>query len=109
MDIYCPTCREPWDNDSLHDEADARKGQAPAPNTVGAMLSTGTSYNAVAEDFRKRGCKALELAFGPQPSCKPMAGEEGAREAINVVYELLGDDMDGAACFFEDALSDGLI
>ena len=25
MDIYCPKCAEPWDNDSLHEEVDARR------------------------------------------------------------------------------------
>lgn len=109
MDIYCPTCREPWDNDSLHDEAEARKKRKRSNERQGATFTLGVTYDAVAADFRTRGCRAMINGFGPQSSCEPVAGDEGAREAIATVYELLGDDMDGAASFFEDARGNGPI
>lgn len=100
MDIYCPICAEPWDNDSLHDVADENKRIAPAPHTVGAMVApVPTTYAGVATDFRKRGCKALESAFGPQSHCKPTPRAATAA----AIYELMGDDMDGAAVMFDDA------
>jgi hypothetical protein len=101
MDVYCPICAEPIDNDELHDVAEANKQVAPAAGTVGAVFfPLPTTYAGVAADFRKRGCKALEAAYGPQPHCKP--GDADTTEAIATVYDLLGDDMDGAASTLED-------
>lgn len=76
MDLYCPKCAEPWDNDSLHD----------------AAKENGTSYKVVANVFRSEGCVALGSKHG----------EGTAPAGIAVLYELLGDDMDGAAAEFED-------
>lgn len=90
MDIYCPTCGEPFDNDTLHEVAEE-------------MDST---YAKVAADFRRRGCKALEEAWGPQPHCVP--GNDGRTATASALYELMGDDMDGAAALFEDAEAMGL-
>lgn len=84
MDLYCRICAEPIDNDELHDVAEA----------------IGSTYEAVAADFRTRGCKALEEAHGPQTHCTP--GDPGTSESIATVYDLLGDDMDGAASMFDD-------
>lgn len=83
MDLYCMTCAEAWDNDSLHEEAEA----------------SGRTYREVAADFRKNGCKALSAAFGPQ-ICEPTDPETS--ETIGIVYELLGDDMDGDAVELDD-------
>lgn len=99
MDLYCPTCGEPWDNDCLHEEADARS-EAKAEMPPGATYTLGTTYPAVAADFRERGCKALITAYGPQPDCT--STDTSTRQQIALVYELLGDDMDGAAVTFED-------
>lgn len=88
MDIYCPTCTEPWDNDSLHEEASA----------------SGRTYAAVAADFCRQGCKALGEAFGPQPHCQASIPDE----RVAAVYGLLGDDMDGAAAMLEDLRGQGL-
>jgi hypothetical protein len=90
MDLYCRTCTEPWDNDSLHDEARARKE---------AGLS-GATYREVATDFAKRGCHALETEFGRQ-TCEP--ADAAATKMLGAIYELMGDDMDGAAAVIDDA------
>lgn len=107
MDIYCRTCSEPWDNDSLHEEVEARLARKADNERLGATFTLGTTYDEVAADFRKRGCKALVNGFGPQRSCVP--GDPAQTEAFTVIYELMGDDMDGAASSIEDARSAGLI
>lgn len=76
MDHYCPKCSEPVDNDYFHDIAE----------------ETGQTYRAVAADFRVRGCAALGESHGTG-SANPYA------EAL---YDLLGDDMDGAASMMSD-------
>jgi hypothetical protein len=99
MDLYCPTCGEPWDNDSLHEEAEARKAsQDAAP--AGTTFTLGTTYTAVAADFRRKGCKALINAFGPQRQCEPNGSTQA--QAAALVYELSGDDMDGAMSDMDD-------
>ena len=76
MDLLCPKCREPWENDYIHDHA----------------AEVGSTYAKVSADFRIRGCEA----FGERH------GEMTADPAIAELYDLLGDDMDGAASMFED-------
>jgi hypothetical protein len=83
MDLICPRCTEPWDFDSLHEEAD----------------ESDRTYAQVAADFRTRGCLALETAFGAM-ECKPV---NNLRSMVaDAMYDLLGDDMDGAAAMMED-------
>jgi peroxiredoxin len=53
------------------------------------------SYQAAVKEFQKRGCEA----FGSSHN-KPM-DKETAR-AAKAIYDLLGDDMDGAASELED-------
>lgn len=83
MDLMCPRCTEPWDFDSLHDEA----------------AESDRTYSQVAADFRTRGCLALESAFGSM-LCEPVHNLRAA--AADAMYDLLGDDMDGAASMMED-------
>ena len=78
MDIYCRNCGEPWDNDSIHEEAQIY----------------GLSYAEVAKDFRRNGCSAL----GSRCSTND------ADPTVALAYELMGDDMDGAASILEDYL-----
>jgi hypothetical protein len=92
MDIYCPTCAEPFDHDELHSVAE----------------ESGSTYAIVSADFRKRGCKAFEAAYGPQTHCVP-AENKGQANMIAEVYGLLGDDMDGAASMLDDARYMGLL
>lgn len=89
MDLICPVCGEPWDNDSLHEEVTERRNAGKFDIT----------YSNVAVDFRQRGCAALETAFGPQ-DCK--RGDSFRAEVSSAMFDLLGDDMDGAAAMMED-------
>lgn len=92
MDIYCPVCREPWDNDELHFVAEER----------------GTSYKDVAADFRRRGCEALnsrhfcQICGEDETFCSDPKQHLKRDEFVDAVYDLLGDDMDGAASTFDD-------
>lgn len=96
MDLYCPKCGEPWEFDSLHEEAAARKEAG----------NYEASYDTVFADFRSRGCKALHAAFGAAcstPSTKRDSTFGLTRqEASAAMYEILGDDMDGAAAMLDD-------
>lgn len=78
MDILCPICAEPVDNDELHTYAE----------------EIDSTYRAVAADYRKRGCKAIGMKHNANSS--PMAA------TARVVYDTLGDDMDGAMAEFAD-------
>lgn len=82
MDVYCPKCGEPIDTYEFHEEVDAR--------------DDGSDYSEVAGEFRAKGCGAL---WGIGARCNP---ETTARPEVSVMYELLGDDMDGAAAMFDD-------
>lgn len=76
MDIYCPVCGEPWDRDELH-------------------YVSSTPYDLAVKLFRREGCRV----FGGKHNKN--ADLEKAEHA-RVVYDLLGDDMDGAASELED-------
>ena len=98
MDLYCTRCGEPWDNDCIHEEVDARNASGEtAPGGV-------TTYAQVATEFRRHGCVAFRVAFGAG-QCEARPGTE-LRAAI---YDMLGDDMDGAASMFDDAEAMGLL
>lgn len=87
MDIRCPCCAEPWDMDCLHEEAEYRGARIDGYEEV---------YKAVKADFFKRGCKALTV-YGPAEFCY------GApKDDIAIIYDLMSDDLDGAAAFLED-------
>lgn len=89
MDIRCPKCGEPWDFDSLHEETEYR-----TESSGGAAYED--AFRTVRRDFTRRGCAAL-TAYGAR--CAGGAAHPG----IGVIYELMGDDIDGAASFLEDA------
>lgn len=78
MDLYCPKCSEPWDNDTFHEAADEQN----------------TSYDAITAAFRRVGCTAL--GWG---ECNPNGASD---PRVSALYDLLGDDMDGAASMFAD-------
>lgn len=69
MDIYCPVCGEPWDNESLHEEVALR-------NQVGE----DTSYAVVSAEFRRDGCKAFR-EFGASPCTRPERTGDGMTRA----------------------------
>ena len=78
MDMQCPVCGEPWDMDSLHE--------------MGDWVSEELTWEQARARFVKQGCEA----FG--------AGHNGneAHPGVAVLYDLLGDDMDGAVALLED-------
>lgn len=82
MDLYCPKCAEPHALDALRDEAQVN----------------GRSFDAVRADFYRRGCEALSGLHND-----PVDSE--LREGISLIYELLGDDVDGAAAELEDFMA----
>jgi len=90
MDLYCPKCGEPWENDTLHDEAKA----------------SGQTYRAIGRDFQSRGCEAL-TSYGAKHTDPPIETTDRTwglkpQEAAALMYDLLGDDLDGAAAMLDD-------
>lgn len=80
MDLLCPKCGEPWDNDELHEQAEIN----------------GTSYAVEAKKFRAVGCATFD--------CSHNSDNVGdATEIASMIYDIMGDDMDGAASAFDDA------
>lgn len=90
MDVYCSKCAEPWDNDCIHDEVDAR-------HESGDKTAT---YVKVMREFQSKGCVALSHAYGG--GCDGESGDSIRAALVSAAYELLGDDMDGAASTLED-------
>lgn len=78
MDLLCPKCGELWDNDSIHEEAKA----------------DGETYRTLLPRFQREGC----AIFGTRHNAVQLRGADEAR----ALYELLGDDADGAAAMLED-------
>jgi len=88
MDVHCRICGEPWDQFEFHAVAE----------------DMGSTYREVSADFRKRGCVALGAS-----QCIPVDCDRTV--LAGVVYDLLGDDIDGAAALLEDMIagSDSLV
>lgn len=121
MDLICPVCGEPWEHDSLHEEAGARFTEAKGfdykelmrrePDSDKRQRMYDPFWKAVSSEFRTKGCRALEKGFGPQSHCQPGASDDGTRdktfnltrtEAASALYDMLGDDMDGAASMLDE-------
>lgn len=83
MDIYCCKCGEPVELDYIHDVVADRI----------AAGDTAATYSIVAAEFRRTGCPAIG------GSCNT---DTVAHPAVSAMYDLLGDDMDGAAAMMED-------
>lgn len=114
--MRCPKCAEPWDMDCLHDEVEERypteleelERRYPIRSSSEDSRSYYAAYeplfDAVRADFYARGCVALE-SYGarcaPAPASDVLLADE--LEVIGMVYELLGDDVDGAEAMLEDA------
>lgn len=91
MDIRCIRCGEPWEMDTLHEVAAEQLYEAGM--TAYTDREYMDKYQVVKKDFLKRGCVAL----GGDPC------EKTANPLIGAIYDILGDDLDGAAAEFEDA------
>jgi len=75
MDLRCPECGEPWDMDELHDVP-------------------GLSFQDAWRTFKRIGC----AVFGTK------CGSGASDPRVRAVYDVLGDDVDGAAAEVEDLL-----
>lgn len=86
MDIYCPRCGEPTDHDELHAHAEAMD----------------RTYEKVAADWRVFGCGALGVSCNtPSERVDPVFGLT-PQAAADALYDIMGEDMDGAAAMMED-------
>ncbi len=79
MDIYCPKCGEPTDNDSIHDAVNE---------------GIFDSYVEGLHAFQSQGCEAFGWKHGNINAARA--------EAMSAMFDLLGDDVDGAAAMMED-------
>lgn len=79
MDIYCPRCAEPVEIDFLHDVADEQD----------------TTFDAVYRAFRRTGCVAIGASCNPE-------GDTDRAAIASVLYDVLGDDVDGVASTLSD-------
>lgn len=104
MDIRCTRCGEPWDMDSLHEEAETRfvdrygstRREMREQLAESLIPDYQPIYQEVRTDFRERGCAAL---FGANCNVETIGGTR-ARTA-SVLTELAGDDIDGLASDLE--------
>lgn len=86
MDLYCPKCGEPCDNDEFHAVAE----------------ETGRTYSIIVHKFQDQGCEGIG-----QKCSKPSTQVDSTfgltrQDAASALYDILGDDMDGAAAMLED-------
>ena len=81
MDIYCPKCGEPWDHDELHAIA-------------------GLPYEQASKEFRRVGCEVFDTNHNDPP-------DTDKAETAATVYDVLGDDLDGASSEFFDLGGEG--
>lgn len=113
MDVYCRFDREPWDNDTIHEEVAERHRifEDEKPPKEAKRPIAATDYHSVAADFRRYGCGAFPAfragmlfydANGDVLLVKCAGGGGGQGDAIGVIQDLLGDDVDGATALIED-------
>lgn len=110
MDLYCPRCGEPWEIDSLHEEAELRFGGKDAyllqrsSDPKGAQRNYGRIFQEVSREFRRQGCVAMrEFRATTEPCEMKDSGRSATMAAMaGAMYDLLGDDIDGAAAMLED-------
>lgn len=115
MHIRCPKCGEPWELDSLHDEVSARiesgafrrltepKSYAAADASYKRYQKAyGAYFDTVRDEFTRKGCSAL-TSFGS--TCSYTVAHPGT----SAIYDLVGDDIDGAASLLDDFAYLGLL
>ena len=104
MDITCPRCAEPWDIDSLHDAIEAEHPAKPWDGGNGTHSQTAYEpyYAAMSTAFRTKGCGIAFAALMGQPAATCSRVDDDRTRAARVLYDMLGDDLDGAAAMLED-------
>jgi hypothetical protein len=110
MDMYCTTCGEPWDTDTLHEVISERMMDGSLPLVKFPGVTHGEEYKAyratydsnydiVRNDFYRKGCKAMT---GYTSSwCERRNNEQS--HVMSALIDIMGDDLDGIACAMEDA------
>jgi hypothetical protein len=98
LDIYCVKCGEPWDMDSLHEEADARRANDPE--------SEGRPYEEVYAEVRagffSDGCIAVGGTCSTPSTATDRTYGLRPQDASAALSDILGDDTDGIAAMMED-------
>lgn len=107
--MRCVKCGESWDNDCLHDEISARLNDGRMKCRAIGRYESGNIrydqdqysklYDLVAAEFRSKGCATI-TAY--RAKCSSDAYRRSMLETISVVYDALGDDMDGASAMLDD-------
>ena len=87
MDINCPKCAEPIDNEEFHYVAKAE----------------GITYNEVVRGFRKIGCPMVNM------QCNEETTHSYRAQAAGAMFELMGDDIDGVSAMMDDFEYMGMI
>ena len=109
MDMYCTTCGEPWDTDTLHEVISERMMIGSLPTTKFPGVTHGEEYKAyraiydsnydiVREDFYRKGCKAMTGYTSNW--CERRNNDKSY--AMSTLIGVMGDDLDGIACAMED-------
>jgi hypothetical protein len=86
MNLLCPVCAEPWYFDSLHE----------------AAAEQGKTYQQIARLFQTKGCEAIGERHSKHYDEADKRESEGRAMIASAVYDVMGDDMDGAASEFDD-------
>lgn len=83
MDIICPKCGEPFENEEMHYHAD----------------SAGMTYDEVWREVRRHGCGVMGFECNA-----PVSESERNRVALaSEIADLLGGDTDGYWSMMDDA------
>ncbi len=86
MDTYCHRCGEPIDIEEFHEVA----------------AEIGSTFAVVLAEFQARGCIAIAgVRCAIRPSIR--------NEAVAMLNDILGDDIDGIASMMEDFDYAGLL
>ena len=104
MDLYCPRCAEPWALDELHGVVEERHDQSEwYTNGKYDQDKYDVLFRAVRKEFRSKGCWVFRSRCDPD-----MVAAHRGNHVAGEVMDLLGDDIDGAASFLDDARQLGL-
>lgn len=87
MDIRCPICGEPWEMDELHE----------------LIPDECEDYHKAVSLFKNKGCEAFGCSHNETTKGKYAAKLSG------MLFDVLGDDVDGIASELDDAEFLGLI
>lgn len=98
MDIYCLTCGEPWDIDSIHYIIAENNPDKPwvKDNKYNDKMYETDFWKPAYREFQNKGCEFFGISHNKQPV-------DEVRNNIRAELSLmLGDDVDGLAAMYED-------